>query len=57
MMSCLKLYGPRVGDALAALEEMVEEIREDSSLGRIVVAIDPTMDLMTEHRRWGNTIS
>jgi len=48
MKSCLKLYGPRVADALSALEEMVEEIREDTSMGRIVVAIDPNMDLMTE---------
>jgi len=48
MKSCLKLYGPRVADALSALEEMVEEIREDTSMGRIVVAIDPSMDLMTE---------
>jgi len=48
MKSCLKLYGPRIADALSALEEMVEEIREDTSMGRIVVAIDPSMDLMTE---------
>jgi len=48
MKSCLKLYGPRIADALSALEEMVEEIREDTSMGRIIVAIDPSMDLMTE---------
>ncbi len=48
MKSCLKLYGPRIADALSALEEMVEEIREDASMGRIVVAIDPSMDLMTK---------
>jgi len=48
MKSCLKLYGPRIADALSALEEMVEEIREDASMSRIVVAIDPSMDLMTE---------
>ncbi len=48
MKSCLKLYGPRIADALSALEEMVEEIRADTSMGRIVTAIDPSMDLMTE---------
>jgi len=48
MKSCLKLYGPRIADALSALEEMVEEIRADTSMGRLVTAIDPSMDLMTE---------
>jgi len=48
MKSCLKLYGPRIADALSALEEMVEEIREDASMSRIVVTTDPSMDLMTE---------
>ncbi len=48
MKTCLKLFGPRIADALSALEEMVEEIREDASMSRIVVAIDPSMDLMTE---------
>lgn len=48
MKSCLKLYGPRIADALSALEAMVEEIREDASMSRIVTAIDPSIDLMTE---------
>lgn len=48
MKSCLKLYGPRITDALSALERMVEEIREDASVSRIMVTTDPSMDLMTK---------
>ena len=48
MKSCLKLYGPKISDALLALEEMVEEMREDATMSRIVVTTDPSMDLMTE---------
>lgn len=48
MKSCLKLYGPKIADALSALEEMVEEIREDTTMSRIVVTTDPSIDLMTE---------
>jgi hypothetical protein len=48
MKSCLKLYGPKISDALTALEEMVEEIREDTTMSRVVVITDPSMDLMTE---------
>ena len=48
MRSCLKLYGPKIADALSALEEMVEEIQEDTTMSRIVVTTDPSIDLMTE---------
>jgi len=48
MKSCLKLYGPKIAGALSALEEMVEEIREDTTMSRIVVTTDPSIDLMTE---------
>ncbi len=48
MRSCIRLYGPRISEGLVALEKMVEESREDASLGRIMTRMDPTMDLMTE---------
>lgn len=48
MKSCLKLYGPKIATALAVLEKMVEDIREDATMSRIVVTTDPSMDLMTK---------
>ncbi len=48
MRSCIRLYGPRILEGLAALEAMVEEIREDASLSRIMTRLDPAMDLITE---------
>jgi hypothetical protein len=45
--SCIKLYGPRIAEALSALEGMVKDLREDVSFSRIMTRMDPLMDLMT----------
>ena len=48
MKSGIKLYGPKISDGIAALEDMVKEIRDDVSFKRILTTMDPSLDLMTE---------
>jgi len=48
MKSGIKLYGPKISDGIAALEDMVKGIRDDVSFKRILTTMDPSLDLMTE---------